>query len=57
MSEREFEIYLSLLSRFLRLKPDQRGEIADELRDHLAERLEELTAEGLSREEAIQRAL
>ncbi|MCH7686425.1 MAG: hypothetical protein IH899_07055 [Planctomycetes bacterium] len=57
MSEREFELYLSLLSRFLRLNPNQREEIADELRDHLAERLEELTAEGLSREDAIHRAL
>jgi hypothetical protein len=37
MSEREFELYLSLLSRFLRLNPNQREEIADELRDHLAE--------------------
>ena len=31
MSENEFELYLSLLSRFLRLKSSQRGEIADEL--------------------------
>jgi hypothetical protein len=57
MSEREFELYLSLLSRFLRLNPNQRKEIADELRDHLAERLEELTAEGLSRVDVIHRAL
>src|SRR5438874_1983169 len=57
MPEQDFELYLSLLSRFLRLKPAQRGEIADELRDHLEERLEELAARGLSRGEAIKAAL
>jgi hypothetical protein len=57
MPERDFELYLSLLSRFLRLKPAQRDEIADELRDHLEARLEELAAQGLSREEAIRAAL
>ncbi len=57
MPEQDFELYLSLLSRFLRLKPAQRDEIADELRDHLEERLEELAARGLSRSEAIKAAL
>ncbi len=57
MSEKEFELYLSLLGRFLRLSPSQRLEIADELRDHLEERLEELIAEGLSRDEAIHQAI
>ena len=57
MSEREFELYLSLLSRFLRLKPAQRDEIADELRDHLEQRLEELAARGMSHHEAIRMAL
>ena len=57
MPENEFELYLSLLSRFLRLKPAQHGEIADELRDHLEARLEELSARGLSRDEAIRQAL
>ena len=57
MSEKEFELYLSLLSRFLRLTPGQREEIADELRDHLQHRLDELTAEGFSREDAVHRAL
>ncbi|MSR56066.1 MAG: hypothetical protein EXS05_00090 [Planctomycetaceae bacterium] len=57
MPEREFELYLSLLSRFLRLKPAQHDEIADELRDHLEQRLEELAARGLSRDEAIRMAL
>jgi hypothetical protein len=57
VSEKEFELYLSLLSRFLRLSPSQRAEVADELRDHLEERLEELTAAGLAREDAIRTAL
>jgi general secretion pathway protein D len=57
MPEQDFELYLSLLSRFLRLKPAQRDEIADELRDHLEERLEELAARGLTRGEAIKAAL
>lgn len=57
MSDKEFELYLSLLSRFLRLRPNQRQEIADELRDHLEERLDELTADGLSRDEAVRQAL
>lgn len=57
MPEYDFELYLALLSRFLRLQPAQRQEIADELRDHLEERLEELSARGLSRDEAIRAAL
>jgi hypothetical protein len=57
MPEQDFELYLSLLSRFLRLNPAQRDDIADELRDHLEQRLEELAARGLSREEAIRQAL
>ena len=57
MPEQDFELYLSLLSRFLRLKSTQRGEIADELRDHLEARLEELAVRGLSRDEAIKAAL
>jgi len=57
MSDREFEIYLSLLQRLLRLSARQRAEIAEELRGHLEERCEELVREGYSRAEAIQAAL
>src|SRR6516165_2860516 len=57
MPEQDFELYLSLLSRFLRLKSTQRDEIADELRDHLEARQAELAAHGLSGEEAIRSAL
>ena len=57
MSEDEFELYLRLLGKFLRLKPSQQAEISDELRDHLETRLDELTRTGLSRTAAIERAL
>jgi hypothetical protein len=57
MPEHDFELYLSLLSRFLRLKPAQHAEIADELRDHLEQRLEEFSSRGLSHDEAIRKAL
>lgn len=57
MSEREFDLYLSLLAKFLKLRPGQREEIADELRDHLEQRLEELSARGMTRDAAIYAAL
>ncbi len=57
MPEREFEIYLSVLSRLLRLNSTQKDAIADELRDHLEERLADLMASGLSRDDAIKQAL
>jgi Bacterial type II/III secretion system short domain len=57
MPEHDFELYLSLLTRFLRISPAQRDSIADELRDHLEQRLGELEAQGLSREAAIRAAL
>ncbi|QDU79865.1 hypothetical protein Pla110_15840 [Polystyrenella longa] len=57
MPEHEFELYLSLLSRFLKLNSQQREEIAEELRGHLEMRLEDLAKEGHSREEAIRIAL
>lgn len=57
MSEREFETYLTLLCRLLRLDAAQREVIARELRDHLEERLAELKARGVDREEAVRSAL
>jgi hypothetical protein len=57
MSDREFENYLTLLTGLLRLGGKQRDAIARELRSHLEDRLEELLAEGISREDAIKRAL
>src|SRR5580692_6920989 len=57
MSEQEFELYLKLLAKCLRLTSGQREQIADELRDHLEERLEELAREGMPREKAVVQAL
>jgi len=57
MSEHEFELYLRLLGKFLRLTPGQQADVADELRDHLEARLEELSRGGLSRDDAIRLAL
>jgi len=57
MSEQDFELYLTLLAKTLRLSDKQRSAIANELRDHLEARLDELTAQGLSKRDAIQTAL
>lgn len=57
MSDREFNNYLTLLAGLLRLGEKQRRAIAEELRTHLEDRLEELLARSISREEAVQRAL
>jgi hypothetical protein len=57
MSEQDFELYLKLLSRCLALTSRQREQIADELRDHLEERLDELARAGLPREKAVVQAL
>jgi hypothetical protein len=57
MSEQEFELYLKLLARCLGLTSRQREQIADELRDHLEERLEELAGTGVPREQAVLQAI
>lgn len=57
MPEDEFELYLTLLAKTLRLKDDQRDAIAAELRDHMEQRLRELTLQGVPREDAIETAL
>src|SRR5580692_5111799 len=57
MSEQEFDLYLKLLAKCLRLTSGQRELIADELRDHLEERLEELARAGVPRERAVAQAL
>jgi len=57
MSDREFENYLALLTNLLRLDPKQRVSIADELRAHLEDRLEELLARGVSHDDAVRQAL
>ena len=57
MSQQEFDTYLSLLCRLLRIAPRQREQVAEEFRAHLEDRLEELLSRGLPREEAIKLAL
>jgi hypothetical protein len=57
MSDREFENYLTLLASLLRLDPQQRGAVADELRSHMEDRLDELMARGVPRDEAVKQAL
>lgn len=57
MVEHEFEEYLAILRGLLRLRRKQCDAIADELRDHMDVRLEELLAEGVPRERAVQIAL
>jgi len=57
MSEQEFESYLRLLGRFLKLDERQRQTIGRELRAHMEERLEELIARGYRREDAVEAVL
>ena len=57
MSEQEFESYLRLLGRLLRLSDEQREAIRHELEDHMAERLAELLERGYTRDEAVATAL
>ncbi len=57
MSQQEFDNYIALLGRALKLSPAQRDAIADELRDHMEQRLAELTERGVDREHALTIAL
>src|SRR5688572_4070770 len=57
MSDREFDNYLALLARLLRLGEKQRQAIAGELRAHLEDRLDELLDRGVPHDEAVQLAL
>jgi hypothetical protein len=57
MSPEEFQNYLGLLGRLLRLKATQCKAIEEELRSHLEERLSALTAEGVEPTRAVSMAL
>ncbi|MFT4560021.1 MAG: hypothetical protein ACI92S_005418 [Planctomycetaceae bacterium] len=57
MPEHEFQIYLSVLSRLMKLDEQQKAAIADELSDDLEQRFEELVRSGMDRDEAIRQAL
>ena len=57
MTNREFENYVALVSRLLRLKRGQCEQIAVELRDHLELRVAELIQSGTDPDEATRQAL
>ncbi len=57
MRDQEFDNYLGLVGRLLRLNSRQRSAIGHELRDHLETRLEELTAQDVPHDEAVRTAL
>ncbi len=57
MTDHEFDNYLALLAKLLRLGEQQREQIAGELRAHLEDRLDDLLARGLPRHEAVKLAL
>jgi hypothetical protein len=57
MSQQEFDTYLALLCRLLRIAPQQREQVAEEFRAHMEDRLDELLAKGLDREAAVKLAL
>jgi HAAS domain-containing protein len=57
VSQQEFENYLALLTRLLRVAPPQREQLAEEFRAHLEDRLDELLAGGMSREKAVHTAI
>jgi hypothetical protein len=57
MDNREFENYLTLLSSLLQIRGEQREAIARELQAHLEDRLDDLLARGVDRDEAVKLAL
>ena len=57
LSDPDYDAYLSLLTRFLRLSPSQRDEIRRELRAHMEEAIEAQLECGVPRDEAVRRAL
>ena len=57
MDHREFDNYLTLLASLLRIRGEQREVIAQELRAHLEDRLDDLLDRGVDRDTAVQMAL
>jgi HAAS domain-containing protein len=57
MSQQEFDNYLALLTRLLRVAPQQREQLAEEFRAHLEDRLAELLAGGMEKGKAVQQAI
>jgi hypothetical protein len=57
MPQHEFERFLALLSKLLKLSSKETAAIADEICDHLEERYSELIAAGVAPDEAVKKAL
>src|SRR5688500_4437617 len=57
MAEHEFERFLEVLSKLLKLSSKETAAVADEICDHLEERYTELVALGISRDDAVKQAL
>src|SRR5262245_12300720 len=57
MTNNEFDNYLTLLSSLLQIRGEQREAIAKELRAHMEDRLDELLAQGIERDDAVRIAL
>lgn len=57
MSQQEFDNYLALLTRLLRIAPQQREQVAEEFRTHMEDRLDDLLSRGIPRDRAVQLAL
>lgn len=57
ISHREFQNYLGLLGRLLRLRAAQRTAIEEELRAHMEERFAALSSQGIEPEQAVSMAL
>jgi hypothetical protein len=57
VSQQEFENYLALLTRLLKVAPPQRQQLAEEFRAHLEDRLDELLSGGMAQEKAVHKAI
>lgn len=57
MPDPEFDLYVSLLARLLRLSNEQKQQIEHEFRDHFEERLADLQRQGVPRDAAVRRAI
>ncbi len=57
VSQQEFDNYLALLARLLRIAPQQREQVAEEFRTHMEDRLDDLLSRGIGRDKAVKLAL
>ncbi|MEM7784181.1 MAG: permease prefix domain 1-containing protein, partial [Planctomycetota bacterium] len=57
MSESEFENYVAIISKLLQLQRSEEELIAEELQDHLQLRVRDLECDGMTKPEAVRKAL